>query len=132
MSSRRGVDHKLFTNNDITVGFQFAKRNNRRTNGASTTRIEDAFQEKNNNTVAYNVTDNQVFGASTVNQFRAQWSQYKPSFQAASPLDPVVLVGFRSPVTNTVQTLIAGNSTTSTSQNFADSRTKRDGRCRIR
>ena len=116
------IDHKLFKNNDFTFGFQFAERNNRRTNGASTTRLEDAFQEKNNNTVAYNFTDNQVFGSSTVNQIRAQWSQFKPSFQTASPLDPVVLVGFRSPVTNTVQTLIAGNSTTSTSQNFSDSR----------
>ncbi len=116
------IDHKLFKNNDFTFGFQFAERNNRRTNGASTTRIENAFQEKNNNTVAYNITDNQVFGSSTVNQIRAQWSQFKPSFQAASPLDPVVLVGFRNPVTNSVQTLIAGNSTTSTSQNFADSR----------
>jgi hypothetical protein len=116
------VDHKLFKNNDITFGFQFADRNNRRTNGSATTRIENAFQARNNNTVAYNVTDNHVFGASTVNQLRAQWSQFKPSFQAANPLDPVVLVGFRSPVTNSVQTLIAGNSTTSTSQNFADSR----------
>jgi len=116
------IDHKLFKNNDLTFGFQFADRSNLRTNGAATTRLEDAFQAKNNNTVAYNVTDNHVFGASTVNQLRAQWSQYKPSFQAANPLDPVVLVGFRSPETNSVQTLIAGNSTTSTSQNFADSR----------
>ncbi len=118
------VDHKLFKNNELTVGFQFADRANRRTNGNSTTRLEDAFQEKNNNTVAYNLTDNHVFGAKAVNQFRAQWSKFKPSFQTASPLDPVVLVGFRSPVTNSVQTLIAGNSTTSTSQNFSDSRTE--------
>lgn len=116
------IDHRLFKNNDLTFGIQFADRNNRRTNGAATTRIENAFQAKNNNTIAYNITDNQVFGASTVNQLRAQWSQFKPSFQAASPLDPVVLVSFRSPETNTVQTLIAGNSTTSTSQSFADSR----------
>lgn len=119
------IDHKLFKNNDITFGIQFADRANRRTNGASTTRLEDAFQEKNNNTLAFNVTDNHVFGATTVNQFRAQWSQYKPSFQTADPFDPVVLVGFRNPVTNSVQTLIAGNSTTSTSLNFSDSRTER-------
>lgn len=116
------LDHKLFKNNDFTFGIQFAQRANRRTNGSSTTRLENAFQEKNNDTIAYNFTDNQVFGSSTVNQFRAQWSRFKPSFQTASPLDPVVLVGFRNPVTNTVQTLIAGNSTTSTSQNFSDSR----------
>ena len=118
------MDHRLFKNNDLTFAIQFAKRTNRRTNGSSTTRLENAFQEKNNNTIAYNITDNHVFGARAVNQFRAQWSKYQPSFQTASLLDPVVLVGFRSPVTNGVQTLIAGNSTTSTSQNFADSRTE--------
>ena len=118
------VDHRLFKNNDLTFAIQFAKRANRRTNGSSTTRLENAFQEKNNDTIAYNITDNHVFGAKAVNQFRAQWSKYQPSFQTASPLDPVVLVSFRSPVTNSVQTLIAGNSTTSTSQNFADSRTE--------
>jgi len=118
------IDHRLFKDNEITFGIQFANRRNRRTNGNATTRLENAFQEKNNNTNAYNITDNHVFGARAVNQFRAQWSQYKPSYQTASPLDPVVLVSFRSPVTNSVQTLIAGNSTTSTSQNFADSRTE--------
>ena len=63
-----------------------------------------------------------MFGAKVVNQFRMQYSVFKPSYQTASPDDPVVLVGFRNPITNGVQTLIAGNSTTSTSQNFADSR----------
>ena len=118
------VDHRLFKNNDLTFGIQFANRSNRRTNGSSTTRLENAFQEKNNDTIAYNITDNHVFGSKAVNQFRAQWSRYQPSFQTANPLDPVVLVSFRSPVTNSVQTLIAGNSTTSTSQNFSDSRTE--------
>ncbi|MGD9590266.1 MAG: carboxypeptidase regulatory-like domain-containing protein [Pyrinomonadaceae bacterium] len=119
------VDHQLFKNNEITFGIQFADRSNRRTNGNSTTRLEEAFQEKNNNTFAFNVTDNHVFGASTVNQFRMQWSQFKPSFQTADPLDPVVLVSFRDPVANSVRTLIAGNSTTSTSLNFSDSRTEK-------
>lgn len=116
------IDQRLFKSNDLTFGFQFAARNNRRTSGAATTRLEDAFQSKNNDTVAYNFTDNQVFGARTVNQLRGQWSKFNPSYETASPLDPVVLVSFRSPVTNTVQTMIAGNSTSSTSQNFADSR----------
>ncbi|MGE3467649.1 MAG: carboxypeptidase regulatory-like domain-containing protein, partial [Pyrinomonadaceae bacterium] len=118
------VDHKISTSNELTVGFQFGRKNNRRTNGTATTRLEDAFQARNNNTEAYNVTDNHVFGANMVNQFRAQWSRYKPSFQTTDPLDPVVLVGYRDPVTSGVRTLIAGNSTTSTSSNFSDSRTE--------
>ncbi|MBK6586768.1 MAG: TonB-dependent receptor [Acidobacteria bacterium] len=116
------IDHKLFENNDLTVGFQFGRKNNRRTNGTATSRLENAFQAKNINTDAVNFTDNHVFGASTVNQFRMQWSRYQPSFQAPDPLDPVVLVSYRDPVVNTVRTLIMGNSTTSTSSNFADTR----------
>jgi len=116
------VDHKLFKGNDITFGWQYGRRNNRRQTGASTTRIEDALQNKNSNSDAFNFTDNQVFGASAVNQFRFQWSRFEPSYQTDNPLDPVVLIGYRNPVTNSVQTLIAGNSTASSLQNFSDSR----------
>lgn len=116
------VDHNLFKNNDLTVGYQFGRKNNKRTNGTATSRLENAFQARNINTDAINVTDNHVFGANTVNQFRMQWSRYEPSFQAPDPFDPVVLVSYRDPVVNTVRTLIMGNSTTSTSSNFSDTR----------
>ncbi|MBS1795404.1 MAG: TonB-dependent receptor [Acidobacteria bacterium] len=116
------IDHKLFKNNDLTFGLQYGHKNNLRTTGAATTRIEDAFQARNNNTRAFNLTDNQVFGSNVVNQFRSQYSIYEPSYQTVAPLDPVVLISYRDPVSNSVKTLIAGNSTTSTSQNFADSR----------
>ncbi len=118
------VDHKLFKNNELTIGFQFGRKNNKRTNGNSTTRLENAFQAKNINTDAYNLTDNQVFGSNVVNQFRMQWSRYQPSYEAPNPFDPVVLVSYRDPVSNSVRTLIMGNSTTSTSQYFADTRTE--------
>lgn len=116
------VDHKLFRNNDITVGWQFGRRENRRTNGNSVTQLEEAFRAKNINSDAINFTDNHVFGSSSVNQFRMQWSRYTPSFQTDDPTVPVVLVSYRDPVANGVRTLVAGNSTTSTSLNFADSR----------
>lgn len=116
------IDHKLFKGNDLTLGLQYGRRQNRRQLGASTTRIEDALQNKNSNSDAFNVTDNQVFGPYVVNQFRFQWSRFEPSYQTDNPLDPVVLIGYRNPVTNSVQTLIAGNSTSSSLQSFADSR----------
>jgi hypothetical protein len=116
------IDHKLFRNNDITIGYQFGRRENRRTNGNAVTQLEEAFRAKNINTDAINFTDNHVFGARAVNQFRMQWSRYQPSFQTANPDVPVVLVSYRDPVANGVRTLVAGNSTTSTSLNFADSR----------
>ncbi|MBK8147965.1 MAG: TonB-dependent receptor [Acidobacteria bacterium] len=115
------IDHRLFKNNELTVGFQFGRKNNQRTTGAATTRIEDAFQAKNINTDAFNFTDNQFWG-NVVNQFRGQWSSFKPSYQAPNPFDPVVLISYRDPVANAVRTLIAGNSTTSTLQNLADTR----------
>lgn len=118
-------DHRLTKKNDFTVGWQFGRRKNRRTSGTSTTRIEEALQARNINTDAINFTDNHVFGSKAVNQFRFQWSNYKPSYQTDDPLAPVILIGYRNPVTNSVQTLIAGNSTASSLQNFADSREER-------
>jgi hypothetical protein len=116
------VDHKLFQGNDITFGWQYGRKNNRRQSGASVTRIEDALQNRNSNSDAFNITDNQVFGARAVNQFRFQWSRFEPSYQTDDPLAPVVLISYRNPILNSVQTLIAGNSTASSLQNFADSR----------
>jgi carboxypeptidase family protein len=116
------IDHKLFDGNDLTFSWLMGRKNNRRTRGASTTRIEDALQAKNIDSDAFNITDNQVFGAGTVNQSRFQWSNYEPAYVTDAPLDPVVLIGYRNPVTRGVQTLIAGNSTASTLQDFADSR----------
>ncbi|HEY8560985.1 MAG TPA: carboxypeptidase regulatory-like domain-containing protein [Pyrinomonadaceae bacterium] len=118
------IDHKLFKDNDATFGWQFGRKKNKRTGGASTTRIENALQTRNNDTDALNFTDNHVFGSKTVNQYRMQWSRYKPSYQTDNPLDPVVFISYRNPLLNSAQTLIAGNSTGSSLQNFADSRTE--------
>lgn len=116
------IDHKLFEGNDLTFSWLLGRKNNQRTRGASTTRIEDALQAKNINADAYNINDNQVFGSKAVNQFRFQWSNYEPAYVTSNPLDPVVLISYRNPVTNGIQTLIAGNSTASSLQDFADSR----------
>lgn len=116
------LDTNLFRNNTFTFGFQYGRKNNKRTSGASVNRLENAFQAKNINTDAYNFTDNHVFGARAVNQFRAQWSRYEPSFEAPDPFNPVVIVGYRDPVTNSVKSLVMGNSTVSSGSNFPDTR----------
>ncbi len=108
------VDHKLSKTDDFTFGFQWGRRNNKRTAGtAALTRVENALQAKNSNTEAYNFTDNHVIGSKAVNQIRVQWSRFQPSFQTNDPLDPVVLISYRDPVSNSVRTLVAGNSTAS-------------------
>ncbi len=104
-------DHKLFKNNDLTFRLQIGRRLNRRTKGVSTTRLDDALQARRAETNGFNLSDNQVFGANAVNQFNIQYSSYTPSFETDNPLDPVVLIGYRNPITSSNQTLIVGNST---------------------
>ena len=116
------IDTKLFKNNDFTFGVQFARKNNKRTNGNTVTRLENAFQAKNNDTNAYNFTDNHVFGSNVVNQFRGQWSKFTPSFEAPNPFDPVVIVAYRDPITGAGRSLVMGNSTASSGSNFPDTR----------
>ncbi|MFN0141781.1 MAG: carboxypeptidase regulatory-like domain-containing protein [Pyrinomonadaceae bacterium] len=119
------VDHKLFRNNDITFGLQFGRRRNQRQNIAFTTRLEEALQGTSADTEAYNITDNHVFGSRTVNQFRFQYSTFKPAFVTENPGNPVVLLTYADPTTPTFtsRTLIAGNSSASSaSGNFADKR----------
>lgn len=119
------VDHELFKNNNATFGYQFGRKNNRRQRGASSTRVEDALQSLNKDSDAFNFTDNQVFGAKLVNQFRFQWSRYEPSYETDNPFDPVVLISYRNPITNGVQSLIAGNSTSNSNSGFASNRRER-------
>ncbi len=109
------IDHKLFKNNDVTFGFQFGRKRNQRQNIAFTTRLEEALQGTSADTEAYNITDNHVFGASTVNQFRFQYSNYRPAYETENPDNPVVLVTYADPTTPTFtsRTLIAGNSSAS-------------------
>jgi hypothetical protein len=116
------IDHKLTDNHDMTFGLQLGRRSNLRQRSESVTRIENTLQAKNSDTDALNFTDNYVFNSKVVNQYRMQWSRFEPSFAANNPNDPVVLITYRDPVINATRTLIAGNSTSSTLQNFSDSR----------
>ncbi len=116
------VDHRISRENDLTIGWQFGRRENRKTRGVATTRLEEALQAKNVVTDAVNFTNNHVFGPRAVNQFRFQWSSYRPSYETDNPNEPVVLIGDRNPVTNGTQTLIAGNSSSSSLQFYADRR----------
>ena len=104
------IDHKLTKNNDFTIGFQFGTKNDKRSRFAATTRLNEAIQGKISDTKAINFTDNHIFGANLVNQFRAQYSIFEPSYQTDNPDNSVVLISVRNPLTNTRQTLTAGNS----------------------
>ncbi|HQU92064.1 MAG TPA: TonB-dependent receptor, partial [Pyrinomonadaceae bacterium] len=122
------LDHRLFKGNDLTLGYQLGRKRLMRTSSSSSLiRTEDAVQARRQETDAFNLTDNQVFGANLVNQFRFQWSVYKPSFETDDAFAPVIIIGYRNPETNAVQSLVTGNSTTSLSNSniFSDSRRER-------
>lgn len=107
------LDQVITSKNNFTAQYQMGRRKNRRTTAASTTRLDDALQARTTDSDAINFTDNHVFNSRTVNQFRFQYSIFEPSFQTDTPNDPVILIGYRNPLTNSNQTLIAGNSTAS-------------------
>ncbi len=113
------LKHIFNDKNDIVFGLTNGRKNNKRTNGTAVTRLDDAVQAKISQTTAYNVNYNHTFNANLINNLRSQYSIFTPSFQTDAPDDPVVLIGYRGPTTNTLDpvtissTLITGNSTSS-------------------
>lgn len=121
-------DQTINSKNNFTVGYQLGRRKNRRTTGASTTRLDDALQARTTDTDAINFTDNHIFNGQLVNQFRFQYSIYEPSYQTDTPDEPVVLIGYRNPETGGSQTLIVGNSTASGGNNETFPQNRRETR----
>lgn len=122
------LDQIINDANNFTVGYQLGRKNNRRTTAAFVTRLDDALQAKTTDSDAINFTDNHVFNSNLVNQFRFQYSIYEPSFQTDSPDEPVILIGYRNPETQTNQTLIVGNSTASGGNNETFPQNRRETR----
>lgn len=114
------IDHNFTDNHNITFNYQFGRLNNFRQYQSATRVLEDAIQGRTRNNDAFYVTDNYVINQKLVNQFRFQFSSYKPGFAAENPTDPVVLIRIRDTATleNRSGTLTAGNSTA----NFASTR----------
>lgn len=117
------IDHRLTNNNSLRFSWQYGRRLNRRTPGLNAlTRIESALQARRTSTDAFNITDVHTFSAKTINEAGFQWSTFKPRYETDDPGASVVIIGYRNPETGGVQSLVAGNSTASTLQNFADAR----------
>lgn len=123
------LDHRLFHGNDLTVSYQFGRKRLMRTSSnLPSARTDDAIQARRQNTDGLNFTDSHVFGSNMVNQFRFQWSTYKPSFETDDPFAPVLIIPvFNAETHSTSPNLVSGNSTASLSNSniFADSRKER-------
>ena len=116
------VDRRLGNNGDLSVGIQLGKRTGRRSAGDSVTRMSEAMQRRSVDSEAVNLSLSRALGTKTVVDFKAQWSRLRPSYRSDRPDDPVVLISYRNPFTDSSQTLVAGNATASTLQNFSDTR----------
>lgn len=115
------IDHNFTDKHNITLNYQFGRLSNFRQYQSATRVLEDAIQGRTRDNDAFYFTDNYVFSQNLVNQFRFQFSSFKPGFAAENPNDPVVLIRIRdtaSSLENRSGTLTAGNSTA----NFASTR----------
>lgn len=108
-------DHNFNANHSITVSYQYGKTNDlRQFNGGN--RLAESLIGRRTETQAINGTYNWVVSSKAVNQFRFQYSQLKPDFQAVGQfVNPVVLISFREPGLTFNTTLVAGSSTLGTS-----------------
>jgi outer membrane receptor for ferrienterochelin and colicin len=117
------IDHNFTDKHNITFNYQFGRLSNFRQYQGSTRVLEDAIQGRTRNNDAFYFTDNYVISQKLVNQFRFQFSSFKPGFAAENPNDPVILIRVRDTAVaeNRTGTLTAGNSTA----NFASTRRER-------
>lgn len=107
------IDHNFTNNHNITFNYQLGRLRNFRQYLGSTRVLEEALQGRRRQNDAFYITDNYVFSSKMVNQFRYQFSTFKPDFASENPLDPVILIRVRDTATveNRSGTLTAGNST---------------------
>ncbi|HEX6124359.1 MAG TPA: carboxypeptidase regulatory-like domain-containing protein [Pyrinomonadaceae bacterium] len=119
------VDHNFGDRHNISLGLQLGNQRSTRQFRSATSRLEEALLGSSRDTDAYNLTDNYVLNSKIVNQFRFQFSRFKPNFASANPLDPVVLITLNDTLSGADSrsgTLIAGNSTSAVNFSFPGTR----------
>lgn len=110
------VDRTFTDNHNGALVYQLGRQKNMR--GASfSNRLAEALIERTRNTDAISYSDNFVFSARAVNQFRFQFSRLAPALLPQGGRKPVVLIALNVPAAagdplSRTGTLIAGSSTT--------------------
>jgi Carboxypeptidase regulatory-like domain len=104
------IDHNFTDTHNITFNFQFGKRNDfRQFSGGS--RLAESLLGTSRDTRAFNFTDNYVFSAKVVNQFRMQYSTLQPRVATDTALTaPVILITLPT-LLDRGTTLISGSTT---------------------
>lgn len=116
-------DHNFSDTHNLTFSYQRGRAKNFRQYRETTRFLEETLQGRTRNNDSFYLTDNLVISAAAVNQFRFQYSSYRPDFAAKGSHDPVVLLFIsddsRSGSPDRVRgTVVVGNSTA----NFASFR----------
>lgn len=109
------LDHNFTDTNNLTFNYQFGKRADfRQFSGGS--RLAEALIGSSRDTQAFSVIHNYVFSSKAVNQAKFQYSTLKPQIINDGDLNsPVILIGLPAVQDRGASTLIAGSSTTGSS-----------------
>lgn len=110
------VDENFSANHNGTISYQTGWLKNLRGFGGGN-RLAEALTGRTRNTDAISYSDNYIFSASAVNQFRFQFSRLTPAVEAEGGRKPVVLISLNVPAAEgdlsaRTGTLVAGSSTT--------------------
>jgi hypothetical protein len=110
------IDQNFTSNHNGTINYQMGRQKNLRGFGGGN-RLAEALIGRTRNTDAISYSDNYIFSARAVNQFRFQWSRLTPAVEAQGGRNPVVLITLNAPAVAgdpiaRTGTLIAGSSTT--------------------
>lgn len=115
------IDHNFTDKHNITFNYQFGRSDSFRQYRETTRFLEETLQGRVRDNDSFYITDNFVFTPNVVNQFRFQYSSYRPDFATQNPNQPVVLLFVRDETLSNTDpnrvrgTVVAGNSTS----NFA-------------
>lgn len=114
------VDHNFTDKHNVTFNLQYGKRKDfRQFSGGS--RLAETLIGNSRDTNAYSLTDNYVFSANLVNQARFQYSTLKPRVVSGSDLTaPVIIINLPAVADRSASSLVAGSSTTGSSDRQED------------
>ena len=86
------IDHNFTDTHNITLNYQLGRSDNFRQFRETTRFLEETLQGRVRSNDSFYITDNYVFSPKLVNQFRYQYSTYRPDFATDGSQDPVVLL----------------------------------------
>ena len=115
------IDHNFTDTHNITFNYQLERSKNFSQYRESTRFLEETLQGRMRSSNSFYIADNYVFNSNLVNQFRFQFSNYRPGFASAGSQSPVILLRVRDETVNIDRvntTVVLANSTS----NFANRR----------